>query len=146
MEALEPLMQDVRRISVWLHRLFVELSLGIGGWDQTVLGYIVAETVGGLRVLACRFKVGVADRVAKLLEVGVWASLQLLVELWLVATVVDAQVNDFLRRLGVCKVECGSGVEFDILGSLGCVEHLAWNVEYLHGEAPRLWDTVLRSS
>lgn len=50
-EVLEPLAENVWLV-FRLDRLFVQLLLRLGGRDQAVLGYIVAEAVGSLRVLA----------------------------------------------------------------------------------------------
>ena len=51
-EILEPSVEDVGIVFVWLDGFFVEFFLGGGGGDETVFCDVVAETVGCLGVLA----------------------------------------------------------------------------------------------
>lgn len=87
----------------------------------------------------------VADRVAEFLEVWVWPGVEMFVEFGLVLPVGDAEGDDLPCCLCVGEVEGGRGVELDVLGwdVDARVEHLAWDVEDLHGEAAGLGDAVL---
>ena len=142
-EILQPLREDVGRVTVRFHRLLVQLPLRFTAGHEAVLGHVFAEPVRRLRVLPRGFQVRIAHRVAEFLQVGVRAGFEPLVEFGLIAAVVDAQVDDFAGSLGVGQVERGGAVEFDVLGCFGGVEHLAGHVEEFHGEAAGLGDAIL---
>jgi hypothetical protein len=86
-------MEDVRAM-FWLDSLLIDLPLCFGVWDEAVFHDIVAEAVSGLRVLSCRFHMGVANLIPELLQVGIWPCLEMLVKLWLVIAILDPEVND----------------------------------------------------
>jgi hypothetical protein len=123
----------------------MEPPLCLGVWDEAVFHDIAAEAVSGLRVLSCRFHMGVANLIPELLQVGIWPCFEMLVKLWLVIAILDPEVNDLPSDTRGGKVKGGSGIEFDVLGRnvFSCIEELAMNIEDFHGKAPGLRSAVL---
>lgn len=127
--------------------LVIELLLCLAAWDEAVLRDVVAEAVGCLAILPSAFEVGISDTITELLEVGVGARLEMLVQFRLVVAVFDAQVDNLAGGLCVGKIECRGAVELDILGrnSDTAREKVALDVEDLHGETSRLRDAVVEA-
>lgn len=146
-EVLEPSGEDVRGVGVGLDGFLVEFLLGGAVGDEAVFGDVVAEAEGGLAVLARAFEVGVADGVAELLEVGVGAGFEVVVEFGLVIAVFDTQVDDVAGGFGVGEIEGRGAVEFDVLGGDidAAGEEVSVDVEDFHCEAARLGDAIVEA-
>jgi hypothetical protein len=143
-EILQPSVKDIRAVCGF-DRLIIELLLCLGVGDKTILDDIVAKTVGSLGILPCGFEMGVANRIPRLLQLGVLPGLELLIQFGLIVPVLDPQVDDFSGDLSIGQVERGRGVELDILGRnvLARIEEFAMDIEDLHGKASWLRDAVL---
>jgi hypothetical protein len=87
----------------------------------------------------------VADLVSEFLQIGVISRLEALVMLWLVVPILYPQTNDLSSDSCISKIECGSRVEFNVLGRnvFAFVKEVAVNVEHFHCEAARLRNAVL---
>lgn len=146
-EVLEPLGEDVGGVGVGFDGFLVEFLLGGAVGDEAVFGDVVAEAEGRLAVLAGAFEVGVADGVAELLEVGVRAGFEVLVEFGLVVAVFDAQVNDVAGGFGVGEIKGGGAVEFDVLSGDAdpAGEEVSFDVEDFHCEAARLGNAIVEA-
>jgi len=72
-------------------------------------------------------KMSVPNLIACFLEISILALFQMLVKLFGICAVLDANIDDFLRCLCICKIKCWATVELDILGRvmLSNIEHSA---------------------
>lgn len=88
---------------------------------------------------------GLSDLVTTSLQVVIVALLEVFLKLVWIMPVTDAQVDDLTGDFGSCKVECRSAVELNVLGGiiLACIEHVALDIENLHGKPARLRNAVL---
>ena len=87
----------------------------------------------------------VANLVSEFLQIGVISCLEALVMPWLVVPILYPQINDLSSDSYIGKTECGSRVEFNVLGRnvLAFVKEVAVNVEHFHCESAWLRNAVL---
>jgi hypothetical protein len=87
----------------------------------------------------------IPDLITSFLEIGVISRVEILVKFLLIATIFDANLEDLLRCLCICKVKRRSAVELDILRRkiLSSIEHFTLHVEDLHTKTSRLRNAVI---
>jgi len=73
----------------------------------------------------------VSDLVASFLQLGILASLKMLIHFFLVTSILDAKIYNLLGRLCVGKVQSRGAIELDILSweVLSNIKHLTLDIE-----------------